>query len=86
MVLRHGAMDPVEGTRYGRMLTELTSEFTLLTWEFIYVIWNSWPFFKFHSVGRCVEQLAAVPGSTLFRCVRMPLAAVQNLLFSRDAQ
>ena len=61
------------------MLTELTSEFTLLTWEFIYVIWNSWPFFDSHPFGRRVEQLAAVPGFNLFWFTQ--LAAVQNLVF-----
>ena len=49
-----------------RMLTELTSEFTILTWEFIYVIWNSWLFFGSHLSLPLVGQLLAVPGIQLF--------------------
>ena len=29
-------------------------------------MWNSWPFFPFHSVGRGVEQLAAGTGLSFF--------------------
>ena len=47
-------------------LNDLTSELTLLTWQFVYEKCNSWPFVASHLDGRRVEQCAAVSGNHLF--------------------
>ena len=56
-------MDPLEGTLYGRLSTDLTSELTHFNPG---VKGNNQPYFRFHPVDRRVEQLAAVPGFDFF--------------------
>ena len=63
--LRHGAMDPLEGTMGDCRLTWFRN-WHILIQEFVYVKGNNQPYFGSHNVDRSVEQLAAVPGFNLF--------------------
>ena len=59
-------MDPLEGTLYGRLSTDLTSEFTLFNPGIRLRKGKQSAFFTSHHVGRLDKLLAAVRGVTIF--------------------